>query len=95
MWSHKGFGLDFFSLSYIHVAYVKKQWLVLVFGLSMIMVWIFFSNRSKWPRATLTMNERERSGIPESFIHASMTPWISAKTVEPGRKRNERDCLTV
>lgn len=34
------------------------------------------------------MNERERSGIPESLIHESITPWISAKTVEPvGEKR--------
>lgn len=35
-------------------------------------------------RALLTMKERERSGIPESLMQASMTPWISAKTVEPG-----------
>lgn len=31
------------------------------------------------------MKESERSGIPESLMQASMTPWISAKTVEPGR----------
>lgn len=34
-------------------------------------------------RKKLTMKERERSGIPESLMQASMTPWISAKTVDP------------
>lgn len=35
------------------------------------------------------MKERDRSGIPDSLIHESITPWISAKTVEPvgGKKK--------
>jgi len=44
------------------------------------------------------MKERERSGIPESLIHESITPWISAKTVEPagGEKQRKTDtCLNI
>lgn len=40
--------------------------------------------------AKLTMKERERSGIPESLIHESITPWISAKTVEPVKGRRKK-----
>lgn len=37
------------------------------------------------------MKDRERSGIPESLIHESITPWISAKTVEPAGKNKTLD----
>lgn len=47
--------------------------------------------------AKLTMKERERSGIPESLIHESITPWISAKTVEPvkGRRKKKKKDTSI
>lgn len=35
----------------------------------------------------ITMKDRVRSGIPVSLTQASITPWISAVTVEPKRKK--------
>lgn len=42
----------------------------------------------------LTINESVRSGIPESFTQASITPWISANTVVPERTdTTNKHCL--